>query len=212
MKRSSRQSKRTNWKSLSDSDLRNSAIQGRPTRDLAWREMVRRHGPRVWQAVSRTLLRVGARVRKDLVEDLVEGTWIRIMLAESRILRTWDPSRGRLGNFLARIGMWEALTWWRLSARRRQVPLNQAQLGKLAAQPDAQMNPEETARLKESERRLETWEAQLGRLDREVLRLRRDGKGPRAIARLVARSHSTIIAISQRLERDTRRLLFEPEP
>src|SRR5262245_41241264 len=103
---SSQLAKLPDWKSLSESGLRREAIRTGPSREGAWRELLRRFEPKVMQSISMTLVRLGRHPQDQLIEDLVEATWVRIAGKGCRLLRIWNPTQGDLGAFLASIGRW----------------------------------------------------------------------------------------------------------
>lgn len=186
---------------LTDARLRDAAILRGPGREAAWREIVHRHGPRIAQAIRRTLTRLGTWAPDDVVEDLVESTWLRTAKQDHRVLRAWTPSRGKgLGTFLAQIGIWEARTSHRLWARKKEVKLDEAELRRIADRPDESQSPNESQRLKDAETKVRAWEASLGHSERSVLEMRKEGASSRTIGLFLGRDHKTVIAILSRLQ------------
>jgi hypothetical protein len=206
-------SKRADRKALLESRLRDAAVRRGPDRQAAWSELVRQYGTRVGQAIRGTLIRLGTRAPDDIVEDLVEATWLRTTRRDYRVLRAWNPGRGEsLGAFLAQIGIWEARTSRRLWARRKEIKLYEAELRRLADRPDTRLNPEEIAQLKEAKAQGRTWERALGLIERKVWEMRKEGASTRAIGLFLARDHKTVTAILLRLQKELRLVLQDQEP
>jgi len=204
---SSRLAKRPNWNLLSESKLRRAAIRSGPSREVAWKELIRRYETKVLQSISRTLMRLGRQPQHQLVEDLVEATWVRIAAKGCRLLRIWNPIQGDLGMFLASIGRWQTRTTSQLLARRKEVQLDEVELQRLADTPDSRLSPQEVAQLKEAEASVRAWEANLGLLDRRVWEMRKEGAPSRAIGLFLGRDHKTVCAILIRLQQGLRRIV-----
>jgi len=202
---SSKGTKRTDWKALSDSHLRNAAVRSDATREAAWSELVRRHGPGVARAILGTLIHLGRPSVKGEVEELVEATWVRASSGDSKTLRAWNPKkRGSLGAFLARIGILEALTRGRWIARRREVHFDER---KMVKRPDRQLGPEQTLWQKEAESELKAWEVRLAPIERKMIKLKLRGMGVRQIGQRVGESRMTVNRLLQKLEWKLHRLL-----
>lgn len=208
----SRVTKRADWMSISESELRHAAIRSGPSREGAWKELIRRYEPKVLKSISMTLNRLGKQAQDQLVEDLVEATWVRIAANGCRLLCIWNPTQADLGMFLATIGRWQTRTASQLLARRKEVQLDEVELRRLADRPDSRLSPEEVAQLKEAEAKLRTWEADLGLLERRVLEMRKEGAASRAIGLFLGRDHKTVCAILLRLQQGLRRILGGREP
>jgi DNA-directed RNA polymerase specialized sigma24 family protein len=203
---------RVDWKSQSDSRLRDAAIQRGPDQDAAWSRLVCKYRPRIAQAVRRTLIRLGMQAPDEAVEDLVEATWLRTAKEDYRVLRAWNSGKGKsLGGFLAQMGVWEVRTSRRLWANRKEVKLEEADLRRLADKPDSRLSPEEVAELKEAEVEVQAWEARLGLLERIVWEMRREGAGSRAIGLFLGRDHKTVCTILARIQKGLRQILKESE-
>jgi len=208
---SSNVAKRADRKFLSDSDLRRAAIRIGPNREVAWSEMIRLYEPKVSQAISRTLIRLGRKPQGHLIEDLVEATWVRIAAKSCRLLRVWNPTQGALGVFLAGIGRYQTRNSSRLWARRKEVKLEEAELRSLADRPDSRLSPEEVAQLMEAEVKVQAWEADLGLLERRVWEIRKEGASSRTIGLFLGRDHKTVCAILLRLQMGLRQILVGQE-
>lgn len=205
MEMSSRVAKRSDWKSRSDSEVRRAAIRSGPSREMAWRELIRRHGPRVVRAIEGVLLRIGRRPDRSVVDDLVESTWLRVTRQSCKKLRDWDPHGGAsLGTHLAIIGMGEALTWCRYKAAHREVIMDFQKQRSSVDRADGNPTPDQTAWLKEAEKLVQDWQESLAPLERETLRLRRKGMGQIAIGRVLNRSQQfvskTLIGLKKGLD------------
>jgi DNA-directed RNA polymerase specialized sigma24 family protein len=208
-----KKAKRAGRKFLADSRLRDAAIRSGPDREGAWAEMVRKYGPRVAQAIRGTLIRLGTRPPDDIVEDLVEATWLRATQENYRVLRAWDPGKGEsLGAFLAQMGVWEARTSRRLWARRKEIKLDEAELRRLADRPDSRPSPDGLAQIKEAAAEVRAWEAGLGLLERRVWEMRKEGASSRAIGIFLGRDHKTVTRVLLRLQKAFRRILEGREP
>jgi hypothetical protein len=204
---SSRVARRVDWKNRSEFELRRAAIRGGPSREVAWKEIIRRYEPKVSHAISSTLVRLGRQAQAHLVDELVEATWVRIAAKGCRLLRVWNPTQGDLGKFLASIGRWQTRTSSQILARRKEVQLDEVEIRRLADRQDSRLSPEEVAQFKEAEITVRAWEAGLGLLERAVWEMRKEGASSRAIGLFLRRDHKTVATILSRLQRRFRDLL-----
>ena len=209
MEFSSQDARLTDWKALSDSELRDAAIRRGPDREVAWMVLVRRHRQAVTRAIEGVLSRNGKRPEGSVVEDLVQATWTQTTKRNGRKLRLWKPERASLGTLLAKIGMGEALTWCRFRSTRREVMMDPQSLHELTNKADTHFTPEQAAWLNEAENMVRAWEADLEESERALLRLWRDGRYQAAIAaalnrsqQFVSRSLRSLKAILCRLTED----------
>lgn len=78
-------------------DLR-ACCQGRKD---AWDQFVRACSPLLFQAVVNVLSsRAGNRVDRNDVEDVVQSVFLRLVINDFRLLRTYDPGRASLSTWL----------------------------------------------------------------------------------------------------------------
>jgi DNA-directed RNA polymerase specialized sigma24 family protein len=150
------------WEAKSDSYIRDIAVGKSSDPQAAWSELLRRHGQGVCRAIEAVLLRCGRITDYASVEDLVESSWLKVTKDQYRKLSQWDPDCGTsLGTYLATIGMWEALSWCRYKARRKEVIIDLRNVRVSARLIDARLTPEQAAWLSEAEALIQDWELRL---------------------------------------------------
>ncbi|MBI4303483.1 MAG: hypothetical protein HY665_04000 [Chloroflexi bacterium] len=195
------------WKSILDTDLRNAAIESAVYREEAWTELVRRFESRVSSAVRGALSQSGCRPQTEVIEELVEAAWVRAAGGNCKVLRAWNPNQGSLGVFLARMGMWEALTWHRYAAKRREVSLSSKEFKGMAGQDNSNLAPEQIAWLKEAEQIVTEWEARLKPIEQELLRRCRVGESQRFMGSMLGLTQPDVSCILGRLRHDLETIL-----
>jgi RNA polymerase sigma-70 factor (ECF subfamily) len=66
----------------------------------AWKPWVAETAPLIRRAVVQTLLRHTGRAAEEDADDLTQEVFLRLVRADCRLLRTYDPARSRLGTWL----------------------------------------------------------------------------------------------------------------
>ncbi|MBT8484210.1 MAG: sigma-70 family RNA polymerase sigma factor [Phycisphaerales bacterium] len=84
----------------------------------AWDQFVTRWSKLIFSAVNRAVLRgPGAGSPRDLVEDIVQEVFVRLIKDDCRLLRTYDPARAGLSTWLTLVARSVAIDRLRRKAR-----------------------------------------------------------------------------------------------
>lgn len=123
--------------------------------------------PAIQRAVGRRLYpiaRASARDPRIELEDLVSGVWVKLFEHDWRALRRFDPDRGSLDSYVARIADFHVLSTFRVKAKDpyRDIPASEAVEGADVIQLDAEGQVWARAELVELERHIHARKGERG--------------------------------------------------